>query len=139
MGILINSETAGKDRNRLCKCIVVALREMFRIAAPDNHARDLAAFTAMSLDAIHKGIDETVKAWEKRDFWKKSEQFRMEWEWTGAEAKKIREALLNDDWSMLAALCASLAQRLAHIEVSEKNRLGRPWEGAYSEFMRIYG
>ncbi len=139
MGILINNETSGKERNRLCRVIVAAMRELVRIQNPDDRARDLAACIAVSLERIHAGIDGTVEAWEKRDFWKKADRYRMEWEWTLAASERMGAAVLNDDWGAVAACCMELAGRLSGVVVSENHRLGTPWDGAYAELVKRHG
>ena len=46
---MINPEGAGKERNRLVKSIVLAMRELMRQSEPDEHSRDLAAYIALAL------------------------------------------------------------------------------------------
>ena len=44
MGRVINPESAGKDRTRLVKSTVLAMRELMRQTQPDDTSRDLAAY-----------------------------------------------------------------------------------------------
>jgi len=128
---LIKTESVGKDRTRLTKGIVLAIRELAKQNDVTREAKDLAAFIALALQTISDGIDESVAAWEKRDYWVKADRFRMEWMWTGQTAGKMKKALLDDDWGTIAMLMPEIAAKLNKIQVSEKHRLGKPWVGAY--------
>ncbi len=92
----------------------------------------MAAFIALALQSIAEGIDASVAAWEKRDYWVKADKFRMEWMWAGQSAEKMRSAVLGDDWAAIAMLMPQIAQRFSKIEVSDNHRLGKPWVGAYT-------
>lgn len=131
MGRVINPEGAGKERSRLVKSIVLAMRELMRQSEPDERSRDLAAYIAMALLEINNTIEASVGAWEKKGFWVKADRFRMEWIWTERAGKQMREAVLNDDWATIALTVAQTGAKLNHVEVPARNRLGTPWEGAY--------
>jgi hypothetical protein len=75
---VIKTETAAKDRTRLTRAVVLALRELMRQTQPDNHSRDLAAFISFALLEINQTIDASVAAWEKRGYWVKADRFRMD-------------------------------------------------------------
>jgi len=133
MSRVINPDSAGKDRTRLTKGIVIAIRELARQSEPGAEARDLAAFIALALEAIAAGIDASVAAWEKRDYWVKADRFRMEWAWAGTLGQKMKAAVLTDDWAGVALLSAQIAQKFSHVKVSENHRLGAPWVGAWQQ------
>ena len=78
MSRVINPDSAGKERTRLTKAIVISIRELAKQTEPGAKARDLAAFIALALLTIAEGIDVSVAAWEKRDYWVKADRFRME-------------------------------------------------------------
>jgi len=133
MSRVINPDSAGKERTRLTKAIVIAIRELARQSEPTVEAQDLAAFIALALQTIAAGIDVSVAAWEKRDYWVKADRFRMEWAWAGQVGEKMRTAVLNDDWGNVAMLSAQIAQKLHKVKVSENHRMGRPWVGAWEK------
>lgn len=133
MSRVINPDSAGKDRPRLTKAIVLAIRELAKQSEPTPAARDLAAFISLALAAIADGIDASVAAWEKRDYWVKADKFRMDWMWAGATAEKMKSAVLADDWGAIAMLLPQIAGKLGKIQVSDNHRLGKPWEGAYKK------
>ena len=115
---------------------MLAVRELARQDGVTDQTRDLAAFIAIALQIIADGIDASVTAWEKRDYWIKADRFRLEWAWAGQISEKMRISVLADDWGTVATLSAQVAQKLAKVQVSENHRLGRPWVGAYQELIR---
>ncbi|HUG33705.1 MAG TPA: hypothetical protein VMJ90_02965 [Anaerolineales bacterium] len=133
MSRLINPDSAGKDRTRLSKAIVLAVRELAKQTQVSEETKDLAAFIALALKQISAGIDASVAAWEKRDYWVKADRFRMEWMWTGQVAEKMKTAVLSDDWGSVAMLSAQIAQKFNKVVVSDNHRLGKPWAGAYRQ------
>ena len=133
MSRVINPDSVGKLRTQLIKGIVISIRELARQTGTGTETRDLAAFIALALKSISDGIDVSVTAWEKRDYWIKADKFRMEWMWTGSAAEKMRNAVLSDDWATVAMLSAQIAQKFNKIQVSENHRLGRPWVGSYNQ------
>lgn len=133
MSPIINPDSAGKERTRFSKAIVLAVGELAKQTDITNEARDLAAFIAIALKSISDGIDASVAAWEKRGYWVKADRFRMDWMWTGQLAEKMKTALLADDWATVAMLMPQIAQKFSKIEVSKNHRLGKPWVGAYGQ------
>ncbi|HUI90502.1 MAG TPA: hypothetical protein VLX61_17430 [Anaerolineales bacterium] len=136
MSRVIKPDSTGKQRTQLSKAIVLAVRELARQDGVTDQTRDLAAFIAIALQIIADGIDASVTAWEKRDYWIKADRFRLEWAWAGQISEKMRISVLADDWGTVATLSAQVAQKLAKVQVSENHRLGRPWVGAYQELIR---
>jgi|WetSurMetagenome_2_1015567.scaffolds.fasta_scaffold706367_1 hypothetical protein len=134
---VINPESAGKDRTRLTKAVVLAIRELAKQQDVNGEAKDLAAFISIALKTIYEGIDVSVQAWEKRGYWVKADRFRMDWMWTGQYADKIKVAIFTDDWGTIAMAIPQIAQKLNKIEVSENHRLGKPWVGAYKQLTTI--
>src|SRR5688572_6409703 len=109
------------------------MRELAKQGRVTPEAKDQAAFIALALKAISEGIDASVAAWEKRDYWVKADKFRMEWMWAGQVAEKMKAALLQDDWAMIATLMPQLAQKFSKVVVSDNHRLGKPWMGAFKQ------
>lgn len=128
---MINPDSVGKERTRLTKSIVLCIRELAKQAEVTSETKDQAAFIALALQAIADGIDVSVVAWEKRDYWVKADKFRMEWMWAGQYAAKMKAAVLSDDWGTIAMLMPKIAQKFSKIVVSDQHRLGKPWTSAY--------
>lgn len=116
----------------MSKSIVLCIRELAKQTNVTSEAKDQAAYIALALQAISDGIDTSVTAWEKRDYWVKADKFRMEWLWAGQLAEKMKTAVLTDDWAAIAVLMPQLASKFNKIEVSDNHRLGEPWAGAYT-------
>ncbi|MCA1953554.1 MAG: hypothetical protein LDL12_00225 [Anaerolinea sp.] len=131
VGRVIQTEGAGKDRNRLTRCVVLALRELMRQTEPNELAHDLAAFIGLALVEIGDTVDASVVAWEKRDYWVKADRFRMEWEWARRLGLAMQEAVRAEDWAQVALLSAQIGQRLMKVTIPQRHRLGTPWEGAW--------
>lgn len=136
MGRLINSESAGKDRTRLTKTVVIAIRELLRQKEAGDLSKDLIACVLMSLDGIYETVDASVEAWEKRGYWLKADRFRMEWDWTKIIADKMRPLVLSENYPELIPLMVEVLQALDSVKVSENHRLGTPWTGAWAELQK---
>ena len=134
MGRVINPETAGKDRSRLSKSIVIALRELTKQNEVTLNTRDITAYIALALLEISSTIDKTVTPWEKRGYWVKADRFRMEWAWSDTCGNKLLDALKEEDWHTVAVTTATVTEKLAKVNVSERHRLGAPWVGAWKKW-----
>ncbi len=131
MSRLINTETAGKNRTRLSKEVVLSIRELMKQTSPDEKSKDLAAFIVLALQEIAEGVETSVVAWEKRDYWVKADRFRMEWGWAQRHSDALRQSLLVEDWGNIALLAIQIGQKFSAVKISENHRLGTPWVGAY--------
>jgi hypothetical protein len=137
LGRIINTEGAGKERNRLSRCIVLSLRELMRQSQPDDKSRDLAAFIALALLSISDTVEASVLAWEKKGYWVKADRYRMEWSWTERFGKQMKQAVFQEDWPMVAQVSVQVAQKLMSVEVPLRNRLGTPWLGAWGALKQM--
>ena len=133
---IIKLDGVGKQRKKLTREVVLAIRELMRLEEVNTETRDLSAFIALNLEAIYQTIDLTVAAWEKRDYWVKADRFRMEWAWSGKLAGEMGEAIRKDDWQAVALISAKAAQKLNKVQVPQRHRLGEPWHGAWEEFKK---
>lgn len=133
MSRIINSESAGKERTRLTKIVVIAIRELLRQKEPGDLSRDLIACVLLSLEGIYDTVDASVEAWEKRGYWLKADRFRMDWQWSRIIADKMRPLVLSENYGELIPLMVEVLQALESVKVSENHRLGTPWTGAWAE------
>ena len=131
MSRVINTEGAGKERTRLSKLVVVALRELMQQKEPDETTRDLAAFVSDALLQIHDTVETSVAAWEKRGYWVKADRFRLEWEWAGTQSAALKKALLTDDWGSVALISAQVGQKLNKVKQPARKLSVTPWTGAW--------
>ncbi len=135
MSRVINLQSAGKERTKLSKATVLAIRELMHQEDIDNQTRDLAAFIALSTEAISRTIEPSVVAWEKRGYWVKADRFRLEWGWAETLGSSMRNATLQEDWSNVAMTAAQIAEKLNKVTVSERHRMGKPWVGAWNRLI----
>lgn len=136
---IIELDGVGKQRKRLTREVVLAVRELMHQEEINDETRDLAAFIALNLETIYETIDRTVAAWEKRDYWVKADRFRLEWAWSGTLAAEMREAIRHEDWQTVATTSAKAGEKLNKIEVPKRHRMGEPWHGAWDEFINDPG
>ncbi len=131
MGNLINPDNAGKRRDRYAKATVLAMRELVNKKKVDDEVRDLTAFIVLTLHQIDETIDETCRAWEKRDYWIKADRFRNDWLWTQTAAAKLQQAVLENKWNLMPAVVKDMAKHLQNVTVPKRD-WGTPWTGAYA-------
>lgn len=134
MSRIIKTSTPGKERNQLSKAIVVTVREFMRQTEPDDNTKDMIAFIILALREIAEGIEKSVVAWEKRDYWVKADKYRMDWMWVTPAEKALNKAFKAEDWGQVAGQLVSLMGRFNTIKVSDKHRMGKPWVSAYQEY-----
>jgi hypothetical protein len=133
MSRVINPESAARERTLLLRSIVLALRELMQQQEADDTTRDLAAYISLALQSIHATIETSISAWEKRGYWLKADRFQMEWAWTQRLGDKMKQAVLAEDWPVVAVLSAQVAEKVKSIDVPQRNRIGTPWAGAWSQ------
>ncbi len=131
MGNLINPDNAGKRRDRFVKAIVLAMHELVSKKKVDDEVRDLTAFIVLTLNQVDETIDETCKAWEKRDYWIKADRFRQDWFWTKTAAAKLEQALLENKWNLVQGVVKDMAKHLQKVTLPKRD-WGTPWQGAYA-------
>jgi hypothetical protein len=135
LGRVIKLESAGKDRKKLVKEIVISIRELIKQSRFDENSRDIAAFIALALEAISETIEISVVAWEKRGYWVKADRFRLEWTWAGQLGTEMRQAVRSEDWNRIGQTAINVAQKLKMVNVSVRHHLGTPWVGAWQRFI----
>jgi hypothetical protein len=136
LGRVINPESAGKERTQLMRAVVLALRELIRQQRPDLATKDLAAFLALALENIYVTVDQSVAAWEKRDYWLKADRYRMEWDWSRQLGSEMRNAVIGEDWLAIAKTAAALTNRVSTVKVPQRHNMGTPWIGAYQKLIQ---
>src|SRR4030042_6653992 len=135
MSRLIKTGSASKGRILLEKGIILAIRELAEQSGLDSTTRDLLAYIALSLKAIGETIELSVTAWEKRGYWIKADRYRMEWAWTGNWGEKMKHAILEEDWGIVARITAQVTQKLSKVKIAQRNRLGTPWTDSYKKLL----
>ena len=135
MSRIIRIDGVGKQRNRLTRATVLALRELAQQSEPDLNSRDLVAFIIIALEQINQTVEQSVLTWEKRGYWIKADRFRLDWSWTIKISRDLREALMDEDWSKVAQSSVELASRLTTVKLPKRNTIGSPWIGAWEKLV----
>jgi len=139
MSRVINSETAGKQRQLILRSVVLSIRTLMQQPAQDELSRDLAAYIGLSLLGIYDTVNESVAAWEKKGYWVKADRYRMEWLWTESLGNKLCRAVLEDDWANIAGISAQVAQKVMSVELPQRHKLGEPWIGSWERLQDAFG
>jgi hypothetical protein len=133
---VINPNRAGTQRTQFIRVAALATRLLLSKSELDDEARDLAAFISFTLAAIFSTVEPTVQAWEKRDYWVKADQFRLEWQWTDNLGREIAEALRMDDWKAVRNTAERVQKKLGNVKISVRHRMGTPWVGAWDTLQK---
>lgn len=136
MSRIIHRNPIRKHRGQLCKAVAITLRDLAVKPSVDSEARDMAAFVALCLESIHETIDETVIAWEKRNYWIKADRFRRDWAWAQKKSVEVSQAVLSDDWGEMANLMPEIAAQLQSVKLPKGNTIGNAWDGAYEHLRK---
>lgn len=131
---IIKTSTPGKERAQLSKAIIITIRAFMRKKEPDKETKDILAFIILALRRISEGIDQSVLAWEKRDYWLKADKYRMEWQWTGEFSQDLDKAFQENDWGTITQIFMTIMEKFKNIKVSDRHRMGEPWHGAFQEY-----
>ena len=135
MSRIIHSETPTQRRNHHRRTIAEILRRLSQKTKLDEDAKDMAAALVFLLQEIHEGVEQSARAWEKRDYWIKAERFMREWEWTAEMAANLDDVLRHDAVDLLPELLADLFPRFADIQLKKMMRKPALWRGAHDRLM----
>lgn len=135
MSRIIHTENPTTVRNRHRRSIAEILRRLQQKPTMDDEARDMAASLVYLLREIHEGVTQTIKAWEKRDYWMKAERFVREWDWIPETAVNIEDVLRHDALDLLPELLADLLPRFSDIQLKTLTRSADVWHGAYRRLL----
>lgn len=135
MSRVINTNSPGKRRNYQMRTIAELLRRLGQKPEVDAEARDMAATIVFALRDIDGTVMESVEAWEKRNYWKKADDFQQKWWWASQYAQKVEQMVRNDQWDAMPDLMMKLFPYFADIEINKMMRKEDTWQGAYAELM----
>lgn len=135
MSRVINTDNPGKRRNQLMRTSAEILRRLSQKAEIDAESRDMLASLVFCLREIDEGIEESSKAWEKRDYWMKAEEFRQRWAWAGRVADDLKALIFAERWGDLPTLMLKVFPYFADIKVTKFTRDDSAWEYAYQRLM----
>ncbi len=136
MSRVINVDSPGKTRSQLMRTAAEVLRRLGQKAEVDDEVRDMAAVLVYCFHQINAGIDESVQAWEKRDYWIKAEQFRIKWAWVGQAACNLERIVRDGAWEELPPVLIALLPHFEDIKISKFTRDPGLWQGTYQRLMQ---
>lgn len=136
MSRVVNPDNAGKARNQSMRTAAEVIRRLSQKADLDEEVKDMAALLVFCFREIEDGIEESMIAWEKRNYWNKVEQFRSQWIWVGNAAAKLEKLIRDNAWDQLPVQIAGLFGHFSDITISKFTRSADAWSGAYARLMR---
>jgi hypothetical protein len=137
MGRIIHAgDTAAKRRHAHLRSCAEALRLLARSPALaagrfDDEAKDLTAFLVFNLRSIGETIEESARAWDDRDYWKKAEKLRADWRWARSAADDLEALALDGRWTEVPPALIALVPRFQTVTVTQPTRNADWWAGAY--------
>jgi hypothetical protein len=139
MSRVVNIDSPGKLRNQLMRTAAEVIRRLSQKQDLDDEARDMTALLVYCFHQIDAGIDESVGAWEKRDYWVKAEQFRLRWGWVRKASHDLHQIVLNDNWDQLPATLIPLLPHFDEVRIAKFTRKASLWQGAYERLIHENG
>lgn len=135
MSRVINIDNPTKKRNKNRRTIAELLRRLSQKPEIDSEVKDMASTIVFALREIASGVEQTVIAWEKRNYWMKAERFVRQWEWAKETAVNLEDVIRNDAWDLLPELLGDLFPRFADIQIKSMTRKSDTWLGAYERLI----
>ena len=136
MSRVISTQKPGKIRNQHRRTVAEALRRLSQKPQLDDEAKDLTALIVFSLHGIADTVEQTIDAWERRDYYIKAERFLQEWRWLNRMTDELSAVIYERRWDQLPNVLARLATHFADIKIKQMTRKPVLWQGAYERFMQ---
>jgi DNA polymerase III alpha subunit len=115
------------------RTIAEILRHLSQQREVNDQTRDMVAMLVYCLRGIDDTVEESVRAWEKRGYWKKADDFQQKWWWSTLMATSIEELLRSGNWDDLPNMMVKLYPHFADIQVNRITRDPAAWQGAYQQ------
>jgi hypothetical protein len=130
--IIGSDSSAARERRSLMRSCAEILRLLAQRPVFDDEARDMAAYLVFCLRNIYQTIDESARAWDDRNYWKKAEGLREKWRWSRTAADQLEALVLAGRWQdeALPTLLLSLVPHFSDITVASITREADWWCGA---------
>ncbi|HRR08373.1 MAG TPA: hypothetical protein PLO56_06735 [Rhodothermales bacterium] len=122
------------DSAKLRQIHIRSCAEVIRLLATkpsfDDEAKDMTAFLVFNLRGIYETINESVQAWDDRNYWKKAEDMREKWRWSRTAAQDLTQLVLADQWQKIPDFLITLLPRFSEVTIREITRDADWWVGA---------
>lgn len=135
MARVINTNSPGKRRNAHMRTCAEILRHLGQQREVCQQTKDMAAMLVYSLRRIDDTVEESIRAWEKRGYWKKADDFQQKWWWSSLMADAIETLLRDGNWDSLPETLIKLYPHFADIQINKLTRDPATWSGAYSQLI----
>lgn len=87
------------------------------------------------LRAVDQTVEESIRAWEKRGYWKKADDFQQKWWWSSLMADAIEKLLRDENWDLIPETMIKLYPHFADIQINKMTRDPADWDGAFVRLM----
>ena len=84
---------------------------------------------------IDSTVEESVRAWEKRGYWKKAYDFQQKWWLSSLMATSLEKLVFNDEWEKMPEMVVKLCPKFADIQINKMTRDPDQWQGTYDKLM----
>ena len=135
MARVINTNSPGKRRNAHLRTIAEILRRLSQQQEISPDTKDMVAMLVYCLRGIDSTVEESMVAWEKRGYWKKSDEFQQKWWWAARLSRSIEELLQNESWDKLPEILMQLYTHVSGLKVNRLTRDPSAWQGAYQKLL----
>jgi hypothetical protein len=112
------------------------LRRLGQKTRLDDEAKDQASLIVFCLHGIADTVDQTVEAWEKRDYYLKAERFRREWDWLEPATDELSAVIHRGQWERLPETLSRLFPHFADVKITQMTRSPTLWQGAYEKLIK---
>jgi hypothetical protein len=117
------------------RTVAEILRRLSQKQVVDDEVRNMTAMLVYCLREVEAGIEQSATAWEKRDYWVKSEELRQRYMWVGDMADQLRSMIYSEQWTLLPPIMLKLLPRVADIKITKMTRDVTLWDGVYDKLM----
>lgn len=134
--IISTGDTPAKKRHAHMRSCAEALRLLALRPDFDGESQDMTAFLVFNLRGITDTIEESARAWDERNYWKKAEQLRDRWSWSRRAADELTRLIRAARWSDVPAVLVSLLPHFSGITITSVTRDADWWCGALRALLR---
>lgn len=131
MARVINTNSPGKRRNAHMRTIAEILRQLSQQREFNQQTKDMVAMLVYCLRGVDQTVEESIRAWEKRGYWKKADDFQQKWWWSSLMADAIEKLLRDENWDEIPETMIKLYPHFADIKINRMTRDPADWVGAY--------
>ncbi len=135
MGRVINTNNPGKRRNSFMRTSAEILRRLSQQKEINEDTKDMVAMLVYCMRGIDSTVEESIRAWEKRGYWKKADDFQQKWWWASLMSTSLEKLVKGDNWDELPEMMVKLFPYFADIQVAKMTRNPKDWEGTYRKLM----